>query len=81
MDRNGQDPTSINTIVRYDSVLSFPSNNGGTQATYDINAFNLNEFQIIVDTAGGNASEFQGYLAFGDTMYPRIQSIGHPFII
>lgn len=81
LDRNGRDPTSINTIVRYDSVLSFPSNNGGTQATYDINAFNLNEFQIIVDTAGGTASEFQGYLAFGDTMYPRIQSIGHPFII
>jgi len=81
LDRNGQDPTEINTIVQYSSVLSFPSNGGGVQATYDINAFNLNSFQIIVDTAGGVASEFHGYLAFGDTMYPRIQSVGHPFII
>jgi hypothetical protein len=81
LDRNNQDPTEINTIVQYSSVLSFPSNGGGVQATYDINAFNLNEFQIIVDTAGGVASEFHGYLAFGDTMYPRIQSVGHPFII
>jgi hypothetical protein len=81
LDRNGQDPTSINTILQYSSVLSFPSTGGGVQATYDINAFNLNQFQIIVDTAGGVASEFHGYLAFGDQMYPRIQSIGHPFII
>ena len=81
LDRNNQDPTSINTILQYDSVLCFPSTAGGIQATYDINAFNLNEFQIIVDTAGGVASEFHGYLAFGDQMYPRIQSIGHPFII
>jgi hypothetical protein len=81
LDRNDVDPSSINTIVQYSSVLSFPSTGGGVQATYDINAFNLNQFQIIVDTAGGVASEFHGYLAFGDTMYPRIQSIGHPFII
>ena len=81
LDSNNQDPTSVNTIVQYDSVLSFPSTGGGVQATYDINSFGLNSFQIIVDTAGGVASEFQGYLAFGDTMYPRIQSVGHPFII
>ena len=81
LDRNGQDPTAINTIVRYSSVLSFPSNAGGVQATYDINAFNLNSFETIVDTAGGVANEFHGYLAFGDTMYPRIQGVGHPFMI
>jgi hypothetical protein len=81
LDRNGTDPSSINTIVQYSSVLSFPSTAGGVQATYDIDAFNLNQFRIIVDTAGGVASEFHGYLAFGDQMYPRIQSVGHPFII
>ena len=81
LDNNGADPSEIGTIVRYDSVLSFPTNVGAVQATYDINAFNVNQFQIIVDTAGGVASEFHGYLAFGDTMYPRIQSVGHPFII
>jgi len=81
LDNNGQDPTQIGTIVQYSSVLSFPTGGGAVQATYDINAFNLNSFQIIVDTAGGVASEFHGYLAFGDTMYRRNQSIGHPFII
>jgi hypothetical protein len=81
LDNNAADPSEIGTIVRYDSVLSFPTNVGAVQATYDINAFNLNSFQIIVDTAGGVANEFHGYLAFGHTRYPRIQSIGHPFII
>jgi len=81
LDNNNQDPTQIGTIVQYNSVLSFPTGAGAVTATYDINAFGLNSFQIIVDTAGGVASEFQGYLAFGDTMYRRNQSIGHPFII
>jgi hypothetical protein len=81
LDNNNQDPTQIGTIVQYNSVLSFPTGAGAVQATYDINSFNLNSFQIIVDTAGGVASEFHGYLAFGHTMYPRILSVGHPFII
>jgi hypothetical protein len=81
LDNNNADPTAVGTIVQYDSVLSYPTAAGAVTATYDINAFNLNQFQIIVDTAGGVASEFHGYLAFGDTMYPRIQSVGHPFII
>jgi hypothetical protein len=81
LDNNNQDPTQIGTIVQYSSVLSFPTGAGAVTATYDINAFNLNSFQIIVDTAGGVASEFHGYLAFGNTYFPRIQSIGHPFII
>jgi hypothetical protein len=81
LDNDLADPSEIGTIVRYDSVLSFPTNVGAVQATYDINAFNVNQFQIIVDTAGGVANEFHGYLAFGDTMYPRIQGVGHPFTI
>ena len=81
IDGNNQDPSEIGTIIRYDSVLSFPTSAGAVTTTYDINLFGLNSFQIIVDTAGGVASEFHGYLAFGDTRYPRIQSVGHPFII
>jgi len=81
LDGDAQDPTAVGTIVQYNSVLSYPTAAGAVQATYDINAFNLNSFNIIVDTAGGVANEFHGYLAFGDTFYPRIQSIGHPFII
>lgn len=81
IDNNSSDPTQIGTIIQYNSVLSFPSAAGAVLATYDVNQFNLNSFQIIVDTAGGVANEAQGYLAFGNTMYPRIQSVGHPFII
>jgi hypothetical protein len=81
IDEDAAGTTNIGFVVQYNSVLSFPNLAGGVQATYDINAFNLNSFQIIVDTAGGVASEFQGYLAFGDTMYRRNQSVGHPFII
>ena len=80
LDNNGADPTEIGTIVQYNSVLSFPTAVGAVQATYDINAFTINSFQIIVDTAGGVASEFQGYLAFGSQpLFPT--GIGHPFII
>ena len=81
LDNNAADPSEIGTIVQYNSVLSFPTAVGAVQATYDINAFNLNSFQTIVDTAGGVANEFHGYLAFGDTMYPRLQGVGHPFMI
>lgn len=81
LDNNGADPTAIGTIVQYNSVLSFPTSAGAVQATYDINTFSLNSFQIIVDTAGGVASEFQGYLAFGSVPLASTMSIGHPFII
>ena len=47
-------------------MLCFPSTAGALQSAYDINAMNADGFQIIVDTAGGVASEWQGYLAFGD---------------
>jgi hypothetical protein len=79
LDSNNADPSAIGTIVRYDSVLSFPTTTA-VAATYDINAFGLNSFQIIVDTAGGVASEFQGYLAFGSPS-ALTMTIGHPFII
>lgn len=54
----------INTVLEYDSVLAFPSDAGALLASYDISAMNSDGFTIIVDTAGGVASEWQGYLAF-----------------
>ena len=73
--------SNIGTIIQYNSVLSFPSATATVQASYDINNINVAGFQIIVDTAGGVANEFQGYLTFGSKRFPRISSIGHPFII
>lgn len=58
--------SEINQVIEYDQVLAFPSNAGALGSAYDINAMNSDGFQIIVDVAGGVASEWQGYLAFGD---------------
>lgn len=60
----------VDLCAEYDSVLAFPSATGTLTASYDINAMNSDGFQIIVDTAGGVASEWQGYLAFGDAPLP-----------
>jgi hypothetical protein len=66
-DATASSNVEVDTCVEFDSVLAFPSTTGTLQASYDINAMNADGFQIIVDTAGGVASEWQGYLAFGDT--------------
>ena len=55
----------VDLVARFDAVLSFPSTAGALLSAYDINSMNADGFQIIVDTAGGVASEWQGYLAFG----------------
>ena len=65
LDEDATANAEINQTLQYDQVLSFPSNAGGLQSAYDINAMNSDGFQIIVDTAGGVASEWQGYLTFG----------------
>jgi hypothetical protein len=56
----------IDEAIEYDQVLVYPSTAGAVQAAYDINAMNSDGFEIIVDVAGGVASEWQGYLTFGD---------------
>ena len=56
----------IDLCAEYDSVLCFPSTAGAILATYDIDSMNWDGFRIIVDTAGGVASEWHGYLAYGN---------------
>lgn len=84
LDEDGTAATEINHVIEYDQVLAFPSTAGALQSAYDINAMNSDGFQIIVDTAGGVASEWHGYLAFGSTPKPpyptlRQQAISHSF--
>jgi hypothetical protein len=55
----------VNYAIQYDQVLSFPSTTGTLQAAYDIDLMDATSFRIIVDVAGGVASEWQGYLTFG----------------
>jgi hypothetical protein len=51
-----------------DQVLAYTTSTGiaAIATAYDINAMNSDGFQLIVDTAGGVASEFIGYLTFGN---------------
>lgn len=87
LDEDGTAATEINHVIEYDQVLAFPSITGTLQSAYDINAMNSDGFQIIVDTAGGVANEWQGYLTFGNVAatnippFPTIsqQAIAHSF--
>lgn len=65
-DATASSACEIDTILEYDSVLSFPNTVGGLLSNFDISAMNSDGFVIIVVGAGGVASEWQGYLAFGD---------------
>jgi hypothetical protein len=71
-DATASSACEVNLVAEYDSVLCFPSDAGALLASYDISAIVEGGFTIIVDTAGGVASEWQGYLAYGNvpTQYP-----------
>lgn len=56
----------IDLAVEYDSCYAMPSNAGAIAETLDIDAINADGFQLIVDTAGGVASEWVGYVACGN---------------
>lgn len=65
-DATASSACEINTTIQYDQVLCYPSTAGALLTAYDINAMNADGFQIITDVAGGVASEWHGYLTFGD---------------
>ena len=79
LDENGTANTEIDLSINYTQVLVYPSITGTLQTAYDINSVSANNLILITDTAGGVASEWIGYLVFGDRK-PRTVSIGHPFI-
>lgn len=79
-DENGTANAEIDHSIYYNQVLVYPSNAGTLQTAYDISNISANSVTLITDTAGGVASEWIGYLTFGDKK-PRTISVGHPFII
>lgn len=79
LDENGTANTEIDLSVYYDQVLVYPSVTGTLQTAYDISNLSANSLTLITDTAGGVASEWIGYLIFGDLKRPV--SVGHPFIV
>lgn len=66
-DENGTGNTEIDHVIEYDEILAYPSNAGALATAHDLNAMNSDGFQLIVDTAGGVASEWIGYLTFGSS--------------
>lgn len=68
-----QDTDNIGTSetrnrVEFDQVLCWPSSTGTLLTAHDISAMASDGFTLIVDTAGGVADEWIGYLTFGDTV-------------
>jgi hypothetical protein len=80
LDRDNQGASEINTSVSSERVLVYPSTTGTLQTAYSINNLKANSITFITNTAGGVASEWIGYLAFGDKKITA-GTIGHPFII
>jgi len=77
LDEVGNAICEIDLILEYDSVLCFTSNGTTVASAYDINAMNSDGFKIIVDTAGGVASEWHGYLTFGDALAGAAEAVIH----
>lgn len=57
--------SNIGTCAQYDQVLAYPSTTGTLLTAYDISSMDSGGFTLVVDTAGGVASEWIGYLTFG----------------
>jgi hypothetical protein len=80
LDIDGVGTSEIDTSVSSERVLVYPSTTGTLQTAYSINNLKANSITFITNTAGGVASEWIGYLAFGDKKITA-GTIGHPFII
>jgi hypothetical protein len=68
----------IDLVLEYDQVLAYPSTGGALLTAYDINAMAADGFTLIVDTAGGVASEWIGYLTWGDNGPYRAPQMERP---
>lgn len=79
LDQDALATSNIATSVNYTQVLVHPTTAGALATAYDISGSVVNGITLVTDTAGGVASEWIGYLIFGDRR-PRTVSIGHPFI-
>jgi len=62
----GSSVCEIDLVLEYDQVLAYPTNAGAVTAAKDIDLMNGSSFRLIVDATGGVASEWIGYLTFGD---------------
>lgn len=63
-DATASSNVEVDLCVEYDAVLAYPGTGGAIATTHDLNSLTSDGFQLIVDTAGGVASEWIGYLAF-----------------
>lgn len=61
----------IDQSIEYDAIFAMPSATGTAAEAIDIDAILSNGFRLIVDVAGGVASEWIGYVACG-SMQPAV---------
>jgi hypothetical protein len=66
-DADGIGTSETRNRVEYDQVLCWPNTDGTLLTAHDISAMASDGFTLVVDTAGGVADEWIGYLTFGDT--------------
>jgi hypothetical protein len=71
LSEDGTGSAEIDLVLEYDQILAYPSTAGALLTAYDLDAMLDDGFRLIVDTAGGVASEWIGYLTFGnETEFP-----------
>jgi hypothetical protein len=63
---NGAAAAENDLVIEHDQAMAYPSTAGGLQSAYDFDEMpTIDGFRLIVDVAGGVASEWIGYLACG----------------
>lgn len=80
-DRNGTAESWCRNTMNTDSILSY-SRSPNVLQRFDLNSLNSsgNNFQTIVDAVGeGVASQWIGYLAFGDTVPPPVATAARSY--
>ncbi len=74
-------PTAMEVClnIQYDQVLSYVNAAGNVVTAYDIDSMDTGGLTLIVDLAGGVASEWFGFLIFGDDQPPGAGSAAVSF--
>jgi len=72
LSENGTGTAEVDQLRGTVLILGYPSAAAAILAAYDLDAINADGFRVIVDTAGGVASEWQGFLAFGSEPVPFV---------
>jgi len=74
-DEDGTATVETDMVALTSAILVVPGTTGVTLSAFDLDAVLTDGFRVIVDTAGGVANEWQGYLTFGSVPPPWTQPV------